>query len=229
MIPASHSRIADIECTHDVSIATIVARDAAADLPLSAPAVELLEVAANALHYGDMLWSRALDADAVLFLAHALDARDSIWWGLVCMLALEHVAPDPAHGAGLGLVGDFSLAPSRERADEARSIARELALDPPVAWLLQAVWLSMPPEDTPVAAYRLGVTHAISAALKLGAATGPDPAAGAYGTNLRRFVELGLHVARGGDGGVDRLDPPSFPGVRRSPVVPRPSNGGMPG
>lgn len=157
-----------------------------------------------------------------------MDAQDALWWGLVCMLALEGAAPDSAHWPALDLLGDFALSPSPERAEEARAIAEELEHEPPVAWVLHAAWLSLPPEGSSVTDFRTGVTHAIAAALKLGAAAGPDAAAGAYGRNVRGFVEAGLHILRGGNGGVDRLDPPSFPGPRRCPPVPRPSNGGAP-
>jgi hypothetical protein len=39
--------------------------------------------------------------------------------------------------------------------------------------------------------------------------------------NLRFFLGRGFDIVRGGDGGVDRLDPPMFPGIRRNPRVPR--------
>lgn len=120
-----------------------------------------------------------------------MDAQDALWWGLVCMLALEGAAPDSAHWPALDLLGDFALSPSPERAEEARAIAEELEHEPPVAWVLHAAWLSLPPEGSSVTDFRTGVTHAIAAALKLGAAAGPDAAAAWTSTsNQYRRLEL---------------------------------------
>lgn len=168
------------------------------------------------------LLDAGLRSDAVLFLAHGLDLLDAVWWGLVCALAVEDVRPDPSTGPILDLIGDWSLVQLPELEAEARIAADELGLDAPAAWLAVAVSLSRPTEETLVNRYRLGVTHAVGATIELAATVALSRAPGAYAENLAVFLERGLDIARGGDGGVDRLDPPMFPGPRRNPRVPRP-------
>lgn len=191
------------------------------ELPLSAEAGAILMTGApTPAEFLDALVAAELWSDAVLFLAHALDVPDAIWWGLVCALVVERTRPDPSVGTALDVVGDWSLSPSPELEDEARAIADELEIAPPAAWVALAVsWSRAPERGELPARYRMALTVAIVAAVEIAATLAPRE--GAHRDNIRFYLERGFDIARGGDGGVDRLDPPMFPGARRNPRVPR--------
>jgi hypothetical protein len=192
------------------------------DLPLSAEGRTLLAEELSPGHALARLCQSGLHADATLFLAHALDAVDAIWWGLVCALIVEDVRPDPAVGSALEVVGEWTLSPMPELQEEARLVAHELDVAPPAAWVALAVSLLRPPDDPDAPKHRLAATYAIAASVQIGATMAPSQAAGAHRTNLEVFLQRGFDIAGGGDGGVDRLDPPLFAGRRRLARVPRP-------
>lgn len=190
-------------------------------LPLSDAARSLLQPDAAPGVYAAHLWYAVLHDDLALFLAHGLTTSDAVWWGHACALAIDLAQPDPAVGPVLDLVGDWSLSPSPELEQEAALLACELDMEPPAAWVALAVSLARPPDPELGDRYRLGVSTAIAAAVQIAATIGPSRGLGARGANLRSYLERGFDIARGGDAGVDRLNPPMFPGLRRNPRVPR--------
>ncbi|MCC6875945.1 MAG: hypothetical protein IT378_16680 [Sandaracinaceae bacterium] len=190
------------------------------DLPLGAAARAWIDrgeptpaAAIGALHRA------GFHGEAVLVLAHALSEADAIWWGLVCSLAAHDARPDPDHCEVLDLLGDWTLSASPELEAEVRAVAERLELAPPAAWVAVAVSLARAPDEARASAHRLAVSYAIAAAVQLAAGVGPDADAT---NNVLAFLEKGFDIARGGDGGVDRLSPPMFPGQRRVPRPARP-------
>ena len=132
------------------------------------------------------------------FLAHALPAREAIWWGCLCLqhaCGNELSAPDKAAAtAAVHWVlrpGDSTRGAAKVQAEAAgpASVAGSLAM---AAYQTGPGYVS--PGGPSIAAPPFGTAHAVANAVKL-ACTKSDPAR--IVETQRGFVELGVGVAEG--------------------------------
>jgi hypothetical protein len=136
-------------------------------------------------------------AAAVDFLAHALPAREAVWWGCIC---LRHASPElpPPEQAACKAAVDWVLAPTDETRQAAQQPGEKAGLATPAGGLaLAATWTGgslAPPKCPAVPPGPFVPAKAVAGAIKLAAAKG-DPTKMADAQRL--FVELGVGVAEG--------------------------------
>lgn len=145
--------------------------------------------------YFDRLCAAERADDAVIFLAHALPRRETIWWGCLCLWETLRPAPPPAADAALATVLGWVRQPSETRKQDVIK-AGEAVADTPLGFLASAVSFSgesislpglpvVPPP--PYLANRL-----VAGAMQV-AASGSGNAR----THFGRFLRLGIDVADG--------------------------------
>ena len=135
--------------------------------------------------------------DGIDFMAHALPAREVIWWGCLC---LQHVCGDslsPTDKAACRAVVQWVMRPSEEY--RAAVLAPAQGTDPasPVAKLAMAVLQTAgnvaPPNSPPTAPDPFAPAQAVAGAIKM-ACTKADPLQ--IVETQRLFLELAIRMAR---------------------------------
>jgi len=141
------------------------------------------------------------DADAIKALAHALPAREAVWWACRCLRAVNAPAPDSHGAAALDLAEQWAREPGDQRGREAYAIAQELGFGVPEAWAATAAhWagsnMNPNPDLPPVPPPPGLVGKAVSGAIGL-SAVADDPPVPAE--RHKQFFDIGLAVAAGKD------------------------------
>ena len=140
--------------------------------------------------------------EVVTFLCHSLPARESVWWGCLCLqsVALSAELSDVQQQA-LDAAENWVRNPTEanRRISEAR--AQKAELDNAAGWLAQsAFWSggSLTPVDAPASpAPPYLYSHAVAGAICL-AAVLPDGSKAKE--NYRQMIAIGLDIADGGNG-----------------------------
>lgn len=139
---------------------------------------------------------------AVKFLAHALPAREAVWWGCLCARSVTTEASPPVALAALKAGEAWAYQPTEEnrRAAEVATQA-EGALEHAAGWAAQAAfWAtgSISPAENPVVPPGPFFTAtAVSALLLIGANSGPPPE---VPQRLTNFLAWGRDIGAGGTG-----------------------------
>lgn len=177
-------------------------RDAAevcARYEVSDEARAVLEPGAPADEHLGRLRAAGLDADAAAFLAQALRKREAVWWACLAVREVLGDEPPPAAAAeALGAAERWAASPGDVNRRRAYDAAEAAGLEHPAGCLAMAAHFSggsLAPAGLPEvrpADHLTGVL--VAAALTLASLRGGP---GAAPDRYRRFVELGLEVARG--------------------------------
>src|SRR5260370_15552329 len=143
--------------------------------------------------------------EATRLVAHAMPAREAVWWACACS---RHTAPSGANPAAETTVREAAEEWVRRQTDEHRRAAMKQAetagFGSPEAWAaVAAFWSgdSMGPSEAPKVPPQPHFTGlAVAAAVPLAAARGP---AARRATRLQRFLVSAKDIASGGVGRID--------------------------
>lgn len=141
------------------------------------------------------------EADSIKALAHALPAREAVWWACRCLRAGAAPAPDSLEARAIDLAEQWTREPGDELGREAYAIAQEIGFDTPQAWAATAThWAGSnmnPNPDVPPLPPPPGlVGKAVNGAIGLCAVSDDPPAPG---ERHKEFLDIGLAVAAGKD------------------------------
>lgn len=132
------------------------------------------------------------------FLAHALPAREAIWWGCLC---LQHACGErlsPQETAACTAAVQWVLEPSEEHRAAAKAPAEAAGLSSPAGALAAAVSQTggnvAPPKAPPMRPGPFAPAKAVAGAVKM-ASTKSEPIK--IADTQRLFVVLGIGVAEG--------------------------------
>jgi hypothetical protein len=132
------------------------------------------------------------------FVAHALPARDAIWWGCLCLQQTCGDKLEPWEKAASRAAVQWVLQPNDANRAAAKRPAEVLGLGSPAGALAAAANQTggsiAPPNAPPVPPSPLAPARAVAIAVKV-ASTKADPAA--ILTTQRSFIDLGIGVAEG--------------------------------
>ena len=174
-------------------------------LQLDAQATTALAGCDNSLEALDRLEQAGLLIEATRLVAHALPAREAVWWACACS---RHTAPSGANPAVETTLRDAAEEWVRRPTDEHRRAAMKQAetsgFGSPEAWAAVAAFWSgdsmAPPEAPKVPPQPHFTGLAVAGAVALAAARGPATRREA---RLQRFLAAAKDIA---SGGVGRLD-----------------------
>ncbi len=134
------------------------------------------------------------------YLAAALPRREAVWWGCRCLRSVLAATAPPAAEAALVAAETWAAAPGDSNRRKAMAAAEAIGFADPAGCLALAAFLSggslVPPHLKDVPPPDHAFARALAGALQLAAARA-EPAQ--IGATHRRFLDLGLAVARGAD------------------------------
>lgn len=137
-------------------------------------------------------------ATAVDFLAHALPAREAVWWGCLCVQHACGATLTPPEKAACRAAAQWVLEPTEQHRSAAKAPGEAAGATSPAGALAAAALQTggnlAPPKAPPLPPPPYAPAKAVATAVKL-AATKSDPARIAQ--TLRLYVGLGLGVADG--------------------------------
>ena len=170
--------------------------------PEHAPALDGCDDSLEAL---DRLEQAGLLIEATRLIAHALPAREAVWWACACS---RHTAPSGANPATETTLRDAAEEWVRRPTDEHRRTAMKQAetagFGSPEAWAAVAAFWSgdsmAPPEAPKVPPQPHFTGLAVAGAVALAAARGP---AARRETRLRHFLVSAKDIAAGGVGRIE--------------------------
>src|SRR5260370_6673168 len=115
--------------------------DLAAVCTLSDEARDLLGEGLTPWDYYEVLRERRLYEDALRFLAHALPKRVAVWWGCLCVWAVNREEPQEKFEAALQAAVRWVLAPNEDHRRAAEEPGREASFGDPAGCLaMAALW-----------------------------------------------------------------------------------------
>lgn len=160
----------------------------------------LLTPTATPRGFLEVLDDRGQHSSALSFLAHALPARDAVWWGCLCLRHAASAPLPPADAEALKAVAEWVLEPVESRRVAAAAAAAKAGVGTPAGILATAVqWTggSLAPPDPRIPEVPPGPwlpAKAVSGALLLASARAePTKIAGVQKT----FLQLGMDLAEG--------------------------------
>jgi hypothetical protein len=184
--------------TQFVKIPAATAQEVCIRFQLSSQARALLRDGMPPAEFVGALSAKQLYVPGIDFLAHALPAREAVWWGCLCMQHAcgENLAP-MERDAAVAVVR-WVLQPTEENRAAAGPPAQAAGPATPAGSLATAVSLTggsiAPPNAPPVAPGPYAPAKPVAAAIKL-ACTKSDPAR--ISDTQRLFLNLGIEVAEG--------------------------------
>jgi hypothetical protein len=172
---------------------------------LDAEAMTALSGCADSLEALARLEQAGLLIEATRLIAHAMPAREAVWWACACS---RHTAPSGANPAAETTVRDAAEEWVRRPTDEHRRAAMKQAettgFGSPEAWAAVAAFWSgdsmAPPEAPKVPPQPHFTGLAVAGAVALAAARGPATRREA---RLQRFLAAAKDIASGGVGRID--------------------------
>ena len=174
-------------------------------LQLDAEGTAALSGCADALAALARLEQAGLLIEATRLVAHAMPAREAVWWACACS---RHTAPSGANPAAETALRDAAEEWVRRPTDEHRRAAMKQAettgFGSPEAWAAVAAFWSgdsmAPPEAPKVPPQPHFTGLAVAGAVALAAARGPATRREA---RLQRFLASAKDIATGGVGRID--------------------------
>jgi hypothetical protein len=168
--------------------------------PLSQEAQGLLVAEQSPAVFLERLCAAEYHIDAIRFLAHALPAREVVWWACLATRSVFADGP-PAHLKAVEAAEAWVYHPDEEHRRAAMSAAAAVENDAPAHWAaLAAAWSggSLAPPEAPVVppGETLPAQAAVGAVLLAAVTNEPDRA----GDHHRRSIAQAVDIARGGTG-----------------------------
>jgi hypothetical protein len=180
-----------------VKVKAAAAAEVCRQFDLRAEARPLLKDKQTPREFLDALLAAQQYRTAIEFLAHALPAREAVWWGCLCVW---HVTPGlpPPEEAACKAAAQWVFEPTEDNRRAAQAPGEAAGLGTPAGALATAAFWSggslTPPELPPVAPQPFMSARAVAGAVRL-AATKAKP--GKMREAERVFGEIGLGVAEG--------------------------------
>ena len=135
---------------------------------------------------------------AIDFMAHALPAREAVWWGCLCLQHASGGNLSPPDKAACKAAVQWVIEPTDENRAAAQALAQEAGLVSPAGQLAMAANQTggniAPPNAPPMAPAPFAPAKAVAGAVKM-ATTKADPIK--IVETQRLYVELGIGVAEG--------------------------------
>jgi len=181
-----------------IEIATASAGEICARFQLDEDAGQLLRDEMGAREFIEALLAKNLYDPAIDFVAHALPARQAVWWGCLCLQhAMGDKLTEPDKSAAAAAVR-WVLQPTEENRAAAKAPADKAGYSSAAATLARAVnWTGGslgPPDMPPFPPGPFMPATAVATAIKFAAVkVEPNKIVGTQ----RLFVELGVEVAEG--------------------------------
>ncbi len=174
------------------------AAELCAHFELEEAAQPLLTATATPQQFLDALIEAGHQRDAVQFLAHALPAREAVWWACVCARSITTADSPPPAVASLQAAEAWAYEPTEENRRAAEAAAQEEGLEHPASWAAQAAFWSsgsLSPAGNPeVPPGPFLTAKAVAATLLLAAVVPPPEHATA---RFQSFLEQGRGIAAG--------------------------------
>lgn len=181
-----------------VKIKAVAATEICVHFDLEEKARPLLRDGMAPREFVKALMANNQNAAGIDFLAHALPAREAVWWGCLC---LQHACGNDLAGpdkTAARAAVQWVLQPNEQNRAAAKGPAEAAGLSSPAGALARAVnWTGGslgPPNMPPVPPGPFMAATAVSTAVKF-AAVKVEPAR--IADTRRLFVELGIGVAEG--------------------------------
>jgi hypothetical protein len=188
-------------------ISAKTASEVCGNFDLRAEARPLLRQGQTPAEFLQALLDERKHAPAIDFLAHALPAREAIWWGCLCIQAAQSGSLSQPEGEALKAAARWVLDPTEANRAAAKPAGEAAGLKTPAGGLaMAAAWtggsLAPPlattnpkiPQPPPVSPGPFVPAKAVAGAVLL-ASTKGDPSR--IRENQRGFVELGIGVGEG--------------------------------
>jgi len=167
---------------------------------LSPEARGLLDPALAPAEFIDRLYGAGYYIDAIRFLAHALPARQIVWWA--CLMARGALVDNsPDHVKAIEAAEAWVYHPDEEHRRAAMSTASPVANDIPARWAaMAAAWSggSLAPPDAPVVPPGETLPAQAASGAVLLAAVKPEPERAPE--RHRNAIAQAIDIARGGTG-----------------------------
>ena len=168
---------------------------AVSDLGDDAKAILSADVPAPRAYVAQLV-ARALHADAIRFIAHALPRREAVWWAWVCARKVAGAEPAPAIKAALDATERWIVQPTEEHRRQALHFGEAADYGTPAGCAALAAFMSAgslaPPNAPPVAPDEFMTAKAVAGSVTLAAVTTePERAV----EKFNEFLKVGLEVA----------------------------------
>jgi hypothetical protein len=174
------------------------AQEVAQRVPLSDPAKALLQEKQTPQQYLRVLADQGHLPDAVQLLAFALPKREAVGWAWQCAREAHGPNPEPKLAAALAAARQWLADPTDEKARQAKAAADAAGYGTAAGCCAVAAFWSGsslgPPDQKPIPPDDSLTGKGVGGAVLLAGMVG-DPAG--VMARFRRFLELGLEVARG--------------------------------
>ena len=162
---------------------------------LGEEAMALVRPDVHPLDFVALLMEKALYADAVRFLAHALPKREAVWWGWVCARRAAGENPPPKIKGALDATEKWIAQPNEENRRLAMAAAQRAELGTAAGCAGLAAFFSggslAPPEAPPVPPGKYLTAKAVSGAV-IFAAVAKEPERAPE--KFKSFVAQGMEV-----------------------------------
>lgn len=147
----------------------------------------------------ELAMSHALFSDTVIFLAHGLPIREAIWWATCCASTIDDW--DEKQNDAIRAAKAWSHAPDESTRRHAGAMATIAGLESGAGWAAQAAFWSggsmIKPEDPIVPPPPHLYAQAVAGSVNLCAVLPPGKKPEA---RYMDFINMGLDIARGGNG-----------------------------
>lgn len=181
-----------------VKVAAATAAEVCAYFDLKPEARPLLRDGMGPKEFVDALVANKQYLTAIDFMAHALPAREAVWWGCLCLQHACGASLSPVDKAACKAAVQWVMQPTEDNRAAARAPAEEAGVVTPAGQLAmaanQAGGNAAPPNAPPMAPAPFAPAKAVSGAVKM-ATSKADPVK--IIETQRLFVELGIGVAEG--------------------------------
>lgn len=180
-----------------VKIQAATAAEICANVSLKKEAKELLREEMTPGEFVSAMIENKRYLDAIDFMAHALPAREGIWWGCLCM---QHACGDnlaPPEKAAAAAAVEWVMRPTEENRAAAKAPAQAAGASPAgtLAMAASQTGGSMaPPNAPPMPPPPFAFAKSIANAVKLASTKQPPTV---MAKTQRSYVELALEVAEG--------------------------------
>lgn len=181
-----------------VKVAASTATEVCACFDLKPEARPLLRDGMGPKEFVDALVANKQYLAGIDFMAHALPAREAVWWGCLCLQHTSGGNLSPADKAACKAAVQWVMQPTEENRMAARAPAEEAGIVTPSGQLAMAAHQTggniAPPNAPPMAPGPFAPAKAVSGAIKM-ATSKADPVK--IVETQRLFLELGIGIAEG--------------------------------
>ncbi len=177
------------------ALANSKAMEISAAAELGDEALALLRPEMQPAQFVALMMEKALFADAVRFVSHALPKREAVWWGWMCARRASGDTPPPAVRTALEATEKWIAQPTDEHARQAHEAAERATLQTPAGCAALAAFFggsSLAPPDLPAVPPGEFLTAKAVAGAVIFAAV--KPVAAQAPEKFKQFVAQGMDV-----------------------------------